>query len=164
VEVKSNFRTEVQDTRPGWLSLFGIGEDREEVSTVTWTHSSSIEGRSGQLIEATLQVTPDTPDTPYYLDIYYDRIFGALAFKEPPPSLEIVSGVVKDADGRPLSGVGVTATIGDQKLATYKTDSQGRYSIRVPDLKDGPLTLTIGTFRKELDYRGAAIRGVDFKF
>jgi hypothetical protein len=41
-----------------------------------------LKGRSGLIIEETLDVFPDPPETPYYLDVYYDRVFETLAFKE----------------------------------------------------------------------------------
>jgi len=87
VNAKAEFFTHVEDTKPGWLSIFGVDNSREEIMKTTVTHESSVAKRSGKTIEETLNVVPppDNPKAPYFVDIYYDRVFGTLAFKETPP-------------------------------------------------------------------------------
>jgi hypothetical protein len=87
VNANVQFFTHLKDTKPGWLSLFGVGDKSEEIIKTTVTHGSSVAERSGKTIEETLNFVapPDDPKAPYFVDIYYDRVFGTLAFKETPP-------------------------------------------------------------------------------
>jgi hypothetical protein len=74
---------EIQDVKPGFLSLFGIGPSTESITKTTLTHSESFAKRTGKTIAEQVNFTPapGMPDAPYFVEVYYDRIFGTFAFK-----------------------------------------------------------------------------------
>jgi hypothetical protein len=68
------------DYSKSWLSFAGIGptETKRVVSTMTATSSTSF--RNGQTVATSVRIEGPPPGTDR-IDVYYDRVFGTLAFR-----------------------------------------------------------------------------------
>jgi hypothetical protein len=72
-------KTKITEFRPGWLSaLFGSDQTRQD--TVTFGYTSSISDKVDDKISDTATFFSAGPEDPYNVDMFFDRLFGTLAF------------------------------------------------------------------------------------
>lgn len=65
--------SEITAAHPGFLSMFGVGPEREETVTATMTHGSLHASEGGHTVEMEIVTYPKTPS----YTIFFDRLFGS---------------------------------------------------------------------------------------
>lgn len=159
----TRIRTLVHDFEASQLAFFGIGPAQTETVTSAVSNQSSTSTAETTTISAQLQLHNDA-QAPYGIGVYYDSVFGTLAFREVPlASRAQVSGRLLNRRGQPRSNQRVELRAGAQHWCAV-TDAKGGFTFSAIGLKAGPLSLhSGGRLHRQLVLQGQALRGIELR-
>lgn len=79
-EATTTFQSKMTEYRSGWMSALGLGVGSTHTDVFTTKHSSTRQVSVGETVGAELYLV-GTPEQPYRVHVYYDRVFGTFAAK-----------------------------------------------------------------------------------
>jgi len=130
------------------VSFFGQGEKATIVDSLFWTNTNSAGNCNGSSQTAVVDLSTTTVGFHDVIDVYEDSIYHSFAYVSetqgvglPLPSAE-VTGVVRDAAGKPVAKQLVTVKFANGSTRKLFSNAHGNYRIfKVPA---GVLTITVG--------------------
>jgi len=144
---------------PAWLVLlFGCGRGCDTTSTkVVLTNTRTTQVTKAQSVELDVHFHLMTPQQRLIVELWYDNVFGTWAFRELPQCVMLVSGVARDAKGRPAAGQKVSLQSGGSTFTTV-TDPAGNYSFFACHIKPGAASLMAQNVRTPLQIQRVPVR------
>lgn len=148
------------DRHPPYLYFFvgrGVGEDWS--TTTTLVRNTALEEETKTRVE---EVSFD-----FYapllerqiIELWYDNVFGTVAFREVPACEPMIWGSLRDARGAPLPGHPVAVEVAGRRYSS-RSDAGGNYTFVACTIKERKGTGTILTKNvgRKFKFKGAPVR------
>jgi hypothetical protein len=91
-QVQTTVNTTVTDNKPGWLSvMFGLDDNTNTENTMSLTVGMTTDSKDDDKVTYTATLFSEGSDDPYDVLIFYDRLFGSMAFA--PKGSPVLAGI-----------------------------------------------------------------------
>ena len=95
----------------------------------------------------------------YEVRVYYDKIFGTLAFERESPTFVAARGQLRGRTGQVAHRVKIRYEYGGDSYVTY-TGEDGTFILRTVKNTPGTIRVQVGGTLKELEYSGSEVSGI----
>lgn len=160
----TRIRLTVSDFEASKLAFFGIGPGQTQTVTSEVTNQNSVSNSQTTVVDTDLQLFNDN-QAPYAVGVFFDRVFGTLAFKQMPLATRaLVSGTLLDRKSRVRANQSVELKSPRGHWIAV-TDARGRFTFSTAaGLRHGPIELRSGRLQRDLRFQGQPLQGIELKY
>jgi hypothetical protein len=166
-DLHTTFTTKMQTEtdNAGFLSFLGWGVTTSGTFQTQITQGSSSQTSTSKNFSANYVFNGNGNNENYATEVYFDVVFGAFAFRDVSSAVRskklmpTISGIVMQKDRRPKFNQKLNFISGNHTCTTT-SDKNGKFSLYLPELKLGLITLVTGSTTQQFQYTGSAIENV----
>ena len=165
LETNTIMRTQTENDNAGFLSFLGIGVTETKTVQSQISHSSSSQNSVTKTFSSTYNFNGNGSNENYAVEVYFDVVFGAYAFRDVTTINGIkslnpgFSGVVTTKDGKPKANQLVKIKTGN-RIYNTSTDYEGKFRLNLPLLKSGLMELMVDDTKLNFQFAGKPIKNV----